>query len=273
MTATVSVPSIRSNRQPHAGDRFAGVRALVRKDLADWRHGRRRWVILGVVTSFMVLTAANNWIVTRLVAIVPGSEAPVGPMSMVPMDNLLAAVSTQIFLIAAIFASMNLIVAERERGTLSWVASKPVGRGGILTAKWLSGSVVIATTAAIVPIAITAIVVAAMYGAPGWLPVAVIAAGAVGAIVFVVAVAVAVSTAVTNQAAVAAIGFAALYLPGMIAALVPFDIMPFLPTSILAWAVGLAMGAEVGLATPIAWAVSILALGAFAVWRVDRLEL
>ncbi len=273
MTAFISAPSIRSIRQPRAGDRFAGVRALVRKDLADWRHGRRMWVIVAVVTSFMVLTAANNWIVTRLVTLVPGSEAPVGPMSMVPMDNLLVAVGTQLFLIAAIFASMNLIVVERERGTLSWVASKPVGRGGIVTAKWLSGSVVIATTAAIVPTAITAIVVSALYGVPAWLPVVAIVAGAVAAIVFVIAVAVAVSTAVANQAAVAAIGFAALYLPGLFAALVPFDIMPFLPTSILAWAVGLAMGAEVGFATPIAWAVSILALGAFAVWKVDQLEL
>ena len=36
---------------------------------------------------------------------------------------------------------------------------------------------------------------------------------------------------------------------------------------------GLATGADVGLVTPIAWAVSILALVAFATWRMDKLEL
>jgi hypothetical protein len=55
--------------------------------------------------------------------------------------------------------------------------------------------------------------------------------------------------------------------------LIPFDIAPFLPTSILDWAVGLALGAPVGFVTPIAWALSIVALVAAAVWRVDKLEL
>jgi hypothetical protein len=53
---------------------------------------------------------------------------------------------------------------------------------------------------------------------------------------------------------------------------VPFNILPFLPTSILSWAVELAGGADVGWATPIAWVVGTTALAVFAVRRMERLE-
>ncbi len=82
----------------------------------------------------------------------------------------------------------------------------------------------------------------------------------------------AASTVLSNQAAVAAIGFAVLFLPQIVVGVLPVDIGPFLPTSIMGWAVGLALGADTGFITPIAWAVSVVALAAFAWWRMDRLE-
>ena len=92
-------------------------------------------------------------------------------------------------------------------------------------------------------------------------------------VAFIVAVVLAASTAISNQPAVAAIGFGVFFLPQLIAGLFPVDIGPFLPTSILPWAMGLATGADVGFVTPIAWAASTLALVAFATWRMDKLEL
>jgi hypothetical protein len=56
-------------------------------------------------------------------------------------------------------------------------------------------------------------------------------------------------------------------------AIVPFDLAPFEPTSILAWTLGLASGASVGIATPIAWLVGIAGLGAIASRRMATLEL
>ncbi|HET7168826.1 MAG TPA: ABC transporter permease subunit [Candidatus Limnocylindrales bacterium] len=273
MTASISTPALPVQRPAAFGDRFAGIRPLAAKDLADWRHGRRLWIIVAVVTAFMALAAANNWIISQVIAAAPDVQAPDRPMSMVPIDNVLAAVASQIFIFAAIFGSMSLIVAERERGTLSWVASKPVGRGGILVAKWASATVAIGLAAAVVPLAITTAVVSALYGPPSIGAIVLTAAGMLAAIAFFVAVAVAVSTFVANQAAVAAIGFAVLLLPGIVGALLPFDIAPFLPTSIVGWSIGFGLGAPVGIATPIAWAVGMIALGAIAVWRVDRLEL
>ena len=273
MTASIITSSPRIAVASRTGDRFAGTRALFRKDIADWRHGRRMWVILAVVSAFMVLAAANSWIITQVVAAVPGAEAPDGPISMAPLDNVLTGVGTQIFIFAAIFASMSLIVAERERGTLAWVASKSVGRGGIIVAKAASATAVIAVTAALLPLAIAAVVATVLYGAPAVMPVVSVAAGMVGAIAFFVVLNVAVSTVVANQAAVAAIAFGVMFLPGLLAMLIPFEIAPFLPTSILDWSVGLALGAPVGFVTPIAWALSIVALAAAAIWRVDKLEL
>ena len=86
------------------------------------------------------------------------------------------------------------------------------------------------------------------------------AIGVAASIAFMVAVVLAASTVVANQAAVAAIGFVVFFLPQLLASLLPVDISPFLPTSILGWAMGPVIGAEVGFVTPIAWAVSVIAL-------------
>ena len=40
----------------------------------------------------------------------------------------------------------------------------------------------------------------------------------------------------------------------------------------MGWAIGLAGGADVGVVTPVVWLVSVVALAAFASWRMERLE-
>ncbi len=87
-----------------------------------------------------------------------------------------------------------------------------------------------------------------------------------------IAVVLAVSTIVPNQAAVAAIGFGMFFLPQILVSLVPVDISAFLPTSIAGWAMGIASGADAGFVTPVVWAVSVVALAWFATWRMERLE-
>ncbi len=98
------------------------------------------------------------------------------------------------------------------------------------------------------------------------------ALGVVASIAFMVAVVLAVSTVIPNQAAVAAIGFAVFLLPQILVSLVPVDISPFLPTSIMAWTMALIGGADAGIVTPIVWAVSVVALAGFASWRMERIE-
>jgi len=72
---------------------------------------------------------------------------------------------------------------------------------------------------------------------------------------------------------VAGITFGAFFLPTILAAIVPFQIAPFLPTSILSWTMGLSAGADVGIVTPIAWLIGIVALGVFSARQMGKLEL
>lgn len=268
--------SITTAVRPFAGrassDRLLGFAPMVRKDIGEWRHGKRALVILAVTASFMALSAANGAISSWVIANAPEGAVVPKNVSMDPLVNFMTAVGSQIFVIVAIFAAMSLLVAEREHGTLAWVASKPVARGAIWLSKWTVASAAIALSAGVVPLLITLAVVVPLYGA---VPVGVVAMTAVGmaaSIAFIVAVVLAASTVIRNQAAVAAIGFATFFLPSLLVGLAPVDLVAWLPTSVLPWSVGLATGAPVGIETPIVWAIATVALIGFAASRMERLE-
>jgi ABC-2 type transport system permease protein len=254
--------------------RFAGLGALVRKDAHEWLRGKRAWIVLAITATFMALTAANSWINAQIIkALPPGVEGPDVPLSLAPMDNLLTSISTQIFVLATILAVASLIVRERESGTLAWIASKPVSRSSIWLAKWLSSSAILSVVAVLAPLAITAITVALLYGMPAIAPLAIIAVGASAAVAFYAAIGLAAGTVMPGQPAIAATGFGVFALAPILAGLVPLPIEPFLPTSILGWSVGLASGADVGVATPIAWAIGTAVLVGLAMRRMNRIEL
>ena len=59
--------------------RFAGLRALFRKDTREWIRGKRAWVVFIVTAAFMVLTAANSWITSQIAHALPG-EIPADKM-------------------------------------------------------------------------------------------------------------------------------------------------------------------------------------------------
>ena len=273
MTASIKTTSSPVVRRPAAGDRFIGYRALVRKDLAAWRHGIRIWVILAISTLFMTLSAANAAINAFIADRLPAGALPPEAMSMDPVTNLAVAVGAQIFVLAAIFASIGVLTGERERGTLSWVASKPVSRGAIWLSSWTVSSIVVAITAAILPLVATVGVVIALYGVVPPIVVAGVAIGMIATIILFMAVGLAASTLTTNQAAVAAIGFAVMFVPQILGGLLPVDITPFLPTSIFHWTMLVVGGQEAGFVTPIAWAIGVTALAAGAIAKMDRLEL
>jgi ABC-type transport system involved in multi-copper enzyme maturation permease subunit len=270
MTASITTAGRVAGPSTH---RFGAFRALARKDLAEWTRGKRVWIIVAVTTAFLTLTAANAAITTWLVTNVPDAMTKPGPISMDPLTNFLAAVASQFFVLVAIFASMSLLIAERERGTLSWVASKPVSRGSIWLSKWATAVLVVAIVGGVIPLVATFALVAGLYGSAGLGALVLVSVGVVGSTAFIIAVVLAASTFVSNQPAVAAIGFAIFFLPQLLVGLLPVNVEAYLPTSILGWTAGLATGAEVGFVTPIAWAVSIVLLAGIAVRRMDAMEL
>ena len=249
MNASISIPARPAGRL--SADRFAGFGPLFRKELRERADSKRTWVILAVTTLFMGLTAANGAITTWLVANVPGGEVSTKSISLDPVVNFMGAVSSQIFVVVAIFAAMSLLIGERDRGTLSWVASKPVSRASIWLSKWVAASIIVSLVAGIIPMAATFGLVVVLYGSAGVTTFLAAAVGAAALVTFMMAVVLAVSTIISNQAAVAAIGFMVFFLPQLLAGLLPVDVTPFLATSILGWTIGLGAGMDIGIVTPI----------------------
>ena len=255
-----------------ADRRLAGFGALVRKDLTEWTRGYRAWVVFAVTAVFMVLTAANGWITSRIIASLPdGAEAP-APTSLVPLDNLMTAVGAQVFVLAAIFAVGSLIVAERHAGTLAWVASKPVSRSAIWLAKWASSTGMLALSAVVLPLAATVAVVVVLYGAPPVAVVAGFAAGMVAIVAFFAAVGLAAGTIVPGQPAVIAVGFVVFALLPVLGGILGPDIAALLPTSILPWFAGLATGMPVNWTTPVAFTAAVAAVAGLGLYRIGRME-
>ena len=273
MTAQ-SIPSGVVAAPRPADRRFAGLGALLRKDTTEWLRGERAWVVGIVSIAFMALTAANGWIITQLQAIIPpeaGEE--LAAVSLVPLDNLLAAVATQLFVLATILAVGSVVVSERQAGTLAWVASKPVSRRSIWLAKWLTSTGMIAVSAVAVPLAITVALVVVLYGAVDPLVVAGLAFGMVALVAFFAAVGILAGTVLTSQVGVVGTGFGVFVLMPVFAALLPPFLVELLPTSMLTWAAGIASGMPATWTTPVAFAITVAVIVAVGLRRIDRIEL
>ncbi|HSL75655.1 MAG TPA: ABC transporter permease, partial [Candidatus Limnocylindrales bacterium] len=151
MTASTSARTTASVVHSAGLGSLPGFGGLVRKELTEWRRGRRTWVVFLVSAFFMMLTALNTWL-QATIAPTDGSAGVENPI-VDPMLNLVGAVASQIFAIAAIFAVMSLIVAERDSGTLAWTASKPVSRSGIWLSKFVTATGILWIVAGLIPFA------------------------------------------------------------------------------------------------------------------------
>ena len=268
MTASTSTPRTDASVSSAGSGFLLGFGALARKELTEWRRARRTWVVFLVSAAFLTLGSLNAWLISILPAdITEEAEPPI----LDPMINLIGPISTHVFVIVAIFAVMALIAAERESGTLAWTASKPVSRSAIWLSKFASASGVMWLLAGILPLIAAVAVVSILYGT---VPVTAVVAAAIGmglVIALYVAVALAASTVVTSQAAVAGITLAVISLAPMIAAMLPDPTL--MPTSILDWSIRLGVGEPVTFVTLIGYAITVAALVVFSLRRMERMEL
>ena len=273
MNATTLDPA--AVAQPDLGrPRLLGLRNLVRKDLAEWIHGKRPWIVLGVTTTVFALAAANSRITEWAVRSFPAGpgDGPAKVLSVQPMDNLLFAIGTQFIVLAAIFATMSLLLAERDSGTLAWTISKPVSRTSVLVSKWLTSTLVLWVAAVVIPMAVTTVLVTVLYGLPDLATVITLGVTLIAVPAFYVAVALAAATFVPSQAAVGAIGLAVLLAPQIIGGVVP-AITPFFPGSIFDWAVAVSTGGPASLVTPVAWFAGMAVLFFLARARLNAIDL
>ena len=266
MTATVSTS------RPDAAGTYAnlgslpGFGGLLRKELTEWSRARRTWVVFIISALFMTLGALNTWLQTVLPEEARDSE----PVVADPLMILAQSVGAQIFAVVAIFAVMGIIVAERESGTLAWTASKPVSRSAIWLSKWAASTGVLWIAAGLIPIAATVALIVILYGSLPIAPILTMAVGTGLSTLLFITVALAVSTVVTSQAAVAGIALGVMFLPQVLGLLVSPE---FLPTSILQWTLMIAAGESVGFATLGTYVVTVGGFVAFSLYRMERMEL
>jgi ABC-type transport system involved in multi-copper enzyme maturation permease subunit len=251
-----------------------GLRPLIRKDISEWLRGKRAWVTALVVTPILGLTAANGWINHWVLTSFPteaGDGAVTKIVSMAPADNFMAAIGTQFSLIAAVFATMSLIVAERDSGTLAWTASKPVSRLSIWLSKWITASAILFVAAVLIPVVVTAVIATALYGPLDLGIVLLTIVGLQASVILFTAIGLAAGAYARSQAVIVAVGLAALFVPSLVASLFQ-PINDFLPTSIFGWVLGVGLGQGGSLVTPVAWLVSIVAIVALAARQMRRME-
>ena len=248
-----------------------GLGPLIRKDLSEWRRGRRAVVILLAVVSLMAVTAANgainHWAMTQF-----PKTADIGALvSIQPMDNFLKAIGTQFGVVAAVFATMGLIVGERDAGTLAWTASKPVARHSIWLSKWITSSLALFFAAVFVPVIVTAAIVTALYGPLDPVIVASTIVGLSASVVLFTAIGLATGAYARSQAVVVAVGLGAMFVPTLVAGLYA-PLNDLLPTSVLGWSIGLGSGQAVPWITPFAWLAGVALIAAAGIRRMRTME-
>ena len=139
MNATTIDPPTAEQRTDRAS-RLLGLGNLVRKDVADWLHSRRPWVVLVVTTSVFALAAANARITEWAIRSLPADPGTGRPRSCrcCRSTTSCSRSARNSSCSRSIFATMSLLVAERDSGTLAWTISKPVSRTSVLVSKWLT---------------------------------------------------------------------------------------------------------------------------------------
>jgi ABC-type transport system involved in multi-copper enzyme maturation permease subunit len=158
-----------------------------------------------------------------------------------------------------VIATMSLMTAERDRGTLAWSLTTPVARPAIPLAKWAAGVVALGSAAILVPLALQVVIATIAYGALPDLPlIAGFGVLYLLAPAFWVALAITLGTVSTSTAGVAGIGLLVLFLPSVIGAFAP-TIAEISPTAAHIWAHTVVTGG------PVQWLVPVVTLAAMAI--------
>ena len=247
------------------GGMFLGFGTVFRKEIADWIRGRRALVV-GLIT----LGGAGLSTVISFIA----GEAPPGapPLSMDPTTNVLLGWGGLTFELVVLLATISLVSAERDRGTLAWNLSQPVSRTSVLAAKWSAALVVYAIVGVFVPLAASSAVASVVYGSVPNLAVIGLFAGLYLLVpAFYIALTVALGTAVRSTPGIAGIGLAVMLLPSVFGGLLPIA-REMSPTSIGGWALAAATGQPAPVLSLVGWltAMAVLAIAAKVVF--DRQE-
>lgn len=243
-----------------------GFWPFFRKELSEWWKGR------GALTTAVVLSALGTLgtLSTRIDELAGGIPTSA---ELDPTRNIIGAQFQQWIVFAALFASIGMLIKERDSGTLAWTLSKPVSRSALLLAKWLAGTLMLTVFGLFIPLAFSMGIATWAYGSvPDLGAVATMGAWMAAIPAFMVALNLALATRVQSQAAIAAIGFGIALAPYLANTFAPV-IAQLWPTSMAQMATLVAAGEAPYVPTVTSWAVTLVVVGLGGLFVFSREDL
>jgi ABC-type transport system involved in multi-copper enzyme maturation permease subunit len=123
-------------------------------------------------------------------------------------------VSPLFYVFIIIFSTMGLLTTEKSTGTLAWNLTKPLGRTGLFTAKWLAATMMLWLACFVVPVLIASLALTAYHGvSPEFDTVFMVVAISLLWIAFWVLLVLMISLGFQSQAAVGGIALACFLIP------------------------------------------------------------
>jgi ABC-type transport system involved in multi-copper enzyme maturation permease subunit len=252
----------------HRPGMFLGFGTVFRKELTEWLRGPKALIVAGV----SVVGAVFMTLIPFIAKATNEAEAA-GLLTMDPTTNVLLGWTGQTVALIAVVATMALLSSERDRGTLAWSLTNPVSPTSIVAAKFLASMLVFSVAAIVLPLAVQVGLATVVYGSlPDMATVGTFAVLFLALPAFYIALTVGFGTAIKSTAGVAGAAFGVMFVPQVIAGLVPI-VNEISPTSIGTWAMAMAKGEPASMLTLVGWAVSMVVIVVGAKLVFDRQEL
>lgn len=247
---------------------FLGFGTVFRKELTEWLRGPKALIVAGV----SVVGAVFMTLIPFIAKATNEAEAA-GLLTMDPTTNVLLGWTGQTVALIAVVATMALLSSERDRGTLAWSLTNPVSPTSIVAAKFLASMLVFSVAAIVLPLAVQVGLATVVYGSlPNMATVGTFAVLFLALPAFYIALTVGFGTAIKSTAGVAGAAFGVMFVPQVVAGLVPI-VNEISPTSIGNWAMAIAKGQPASMLTLVGWAVSMVVIIVGAKLAFDRQEL
>jgi ABC-type transport system involved in multi-copper enzyme maturation permease subunit len=243
-----------------------GFANLLRKDVREW-----------LATPRALATAVGSITLTTIATISPwlGRQRGLRDATRVVDATTAFGGAGWLVLIPAVaaLATLAIVVAERDRGTLAWSLTKACTREAFLASKLASGIGMFAVVGIAVPMVPAAAPPTLVYGSvPDPAVVALIFFGTVALSALFVTLTVTISVLAWSQAAAAVAALGMMLGAQVIGSILP-EIHDDLPTSIGEWIARLAVGGPGSVATPIAYGITFVGLLLVARRAFTRMDL
>lgn len=186
------------------------------------------------------LGALSSWLQQKVgdlqVKIGEGASQTVHAYSTDPTVTTLALFQIPLVPVLAILATISLIAAERESGTLAWSLTKPVSRTAVLVAKWSGAMLAFGLVALVIPIGVSAIASTLAYGSAPDMGIVTKTCGLYLAVpALLIALTLFAGVIIRSQATIAGLALFVMFAPALLGSFLPPHVVQAVPVGIGNW--------------------------------------